>query len=162
MAEHVDGWVGRVEGIFVAPAARARMVSVPEAAAVAGLGLEGDRYFEKAGTYSQTTGTGRQVTLIELEAIEAATRDGVELQPGDPRRNIVTAGVPLNHLVGREFLVGEARLIGRRLCEPCAHMARLAGNRRGTVRALIHRGGLRADILSGGQIRVGDRVRPSD
>ena len=154
------GWRGRVEAIFIAPKASAPMVSVPEARAVAGKGLEGDRYFDGIGTYSATAGSGRHVTLIESEAVEAARRDvGIELELDGPRRNIVTAGVPLNHLVGREFLVGDVRLRGTRLCEPCAHMSRLAGNRRGAIRALIHRGGLRAEIVVPGVIRVGDRIQ---
>ena len=154
------GWRGRVEAIFIAPEARAPMVSVPEARAVADRGLEGDRYFEGIGSFSATPGSGRHVTLIESEAVEAARRDsGIELELGGPRRNIVTAGVPLNHLVGRDFLVGEVRLRGTRLCEPCAHMSRLAGNRRGTIRALIHRGGLRAEIVIPGVIKVGDRIQ---
>jgi MOSC domain-containing protein YiiM len=70
--------------------------------------------------------------------------------------------VPLGHLVDREFLVGDVRLRGRRLCEPCGHMSRLAGNHRGTVKAFSHRAGLRADIVSGGSIRLGDPIRPAD
>lgn len=125
--------------------------------AIAGKGLEGDRYFNQVGTYSNRSGTGREVTLIEIEAIEALKRDyDIELRPGESRRNIVTRGVPLNHLLGREFKVGEARLRGARLCEPCSHLQKLT--QQGVMRGLIHRGGLRAEILTGGVIRVDDVI----
>ena len=97
------------------------------------------------------------MTLIEIEALEALRRDyEIELEPGAARRNIVTRGVALNHLVGREFSVGGVRLRGVRLCEPCAHLEKLS--RKGVLRSLVHRGGLRADILSEGTIRPGDPV----
>jgi len=125
--------------------------------AVAGRGLEGDRYFTGTGTYSKNPGSGRQVTLIEIEAIEGLKREyGVEIAPSQTRRNIATRGVALNHLVDREFFVGAARLRGMRLCEPCAHLEQLSA--RGARRGLIHRGGLRAEILTGGTIGVGDAV----
>jgi MOSC domain-containing protein YiiM len=150
---------GTVVSIHIAPAAEAPTVSVPAVRAVPGRGLEGDRYFAKAGTYSERPGTGRQVTLIEWEAFEAVARDeGVRLDPGAVRRNVVTRGIALNDLVGREFSVGPVRLVGTRLCEPCAHMARLAGEPK-ALPAFVHRGGLRADILTEGTIRVGDPIR---
>jgi MOSC domain-containing protein YiiM len=95
--------------------------------------------------------------LIESEAIEALKRDyGIELQPGDSRRNIVTRGVPLNHLVGCEFKIGAVTLRGIELCEPCAHLQKLT--QQGVVRGLVHRGGLNAEILTDGLIRPGDAV----
>ena len=134
------------------------MVSVNETRAIAGKGLEGDRYFKGAGTYSNNPGLGRDVTLIEIEAIEALKRDyGIELVSRDSRRNIATRGVPLNHLVGQEFKVGEATLRGVRLCDPCSHLEKLSA--KGVQRGLIHRGGLRAEIVTGGLIRVGDPVQ---
>ncbi len=152
-------WRGSVAGVFIAPAASEPMVSVQEIRAVAGRGLEGDRYFQRAGTYSEAPGAGREVTLIETEAVEAlAHENGIQIQAGQARRNIVTRGVPLNHLVGREFAVGEVVLRGMRLCEPCGHLASLT--KRGIVKGLIHRGGLRAEIVQGGQIAVGDEIRP--
>jgi MOSC domain-containing protein YiiM len=154
-------WTGRVAGIFIGAVGGQPMQAVKEVRAVAGRGLEGDRYFERTGTFSELPGTGREVTLIESEAVASAGRDyGLDLAPGDARRNIVTAGVPLNHLVGREFIVGEARLRGMRLCEPCAHLARLT--RRPVVRSLTHRGGLRAEIVAGGMIQEDDPIRPVD
>src|SRR6476619_1204022 len=102
------GWRGVVHSIHLAPAAAAPTTTVAEARAVEGRGLEGDRYFRGTGTFSAVPGTGRHLTLIELEAIRALLdEEGVELDPGEARRNVVTYGVPLNHLVGREFLVGD-------------------------------------------------------
>lgn len=127
-----------------------------------GRGLEGDRYSLRTGTYSAREGADREITLIEMEAIEALRRDyGVAIEAGETRRNLATQGVPLNHLVGRSFRVGDATIRGLRLCEPCSHMETLAGKR---IRAgLVHRGGLRAEILTQGWIGVGDAVEfPED
>ena len=151
-------WIGRVLSIHIAAAAEAPPRSVRQASAVQGRGLEGDRYFDAKGTFSDRPGTGREVTLIESEALAAILAEGIALGPGAHRRNVVTAGVPLNHLLGRNFRVGEVVLHGARLCEPCAHLARLTDRR--TLPALIHRGGLRADIVCGGTIRAGDDIVP--
>lgn len=148
---------GTLLSIHLAPSAAAVPGTVPQASAVRGKGLEGDRYFDGRGTWSTHPGTGREVTLIEMEALEAVKRDyGLELAPGEARRNLVTRRVPLNHLVGREFRVGEALLRGMRLCEPCEHLEGLT--RQGVRNALAHRGGLRAEIIRGGTIRVGDVI----
>ena len=149
---------GTVVSLHIAPAGMAPMTSVEEVYAVSGKGLEGDRYFSRIGTFSDQPGTGRDVTLIEVEAMAALRRDyQIELAPGESRRNIVTRGVPLNHLVGIEFAVGAVMLRGARLCEPCSHLEKLT--RKGTMRGLIHRGGLRADIVTHGLIRVGDTIQ---
>jgi len=148
---------GSVLSIHIALAGCAPMVSVREIQAIAGKGVEGDRYYLKTGTYSKTTGTGREVTLIEIEAIEALGREyGIEIDAAQARRNIVTRGVALNHFIDREFAVGEAMFRGTRLCEPCARLEKLTV--KGVMRGLIHRGGLRADIVRGGLIRVGDTI----
>jgi MOSC domain-containing protein YiiM len=153
-------WRGTVTAIHIAGEATRPMEAVAEARAVPGKGLEGDRYFRKVGTYSQHPGSGREVTLIEEEAIAALAREaGIELPPGASRRNITTRGVPLNHLVGRRFRVGEVVLEGTRLCEPCTHLEGLT--QQGILSGLIHRGGLRTIIVTGGTIRVGDSVRPA-
>jgi MOSC domain-containing protein YiiM len=133
------------------------MEHVGSVRAVAGRGLEGDRYFLKAGTYSAKDGSDREITLIESEALEALSRDyALSIDASETRRNVATRDVALNHLVGRTFRVGDATVRGLRLCEPCGHMERLCGKR---VRpGLVHRGGLRAEILAGGVIRVGDPV----
>jgi MOSC domain-containing protein YiiM len=148
---------GTVVSLYIAAAAAAAMKSVEEARAVSGKGLAGDRYFNRIGTFSDQPGTGRDLTLIEVEAFEALQRDyEIELDPGQARRNVVTRGVPLNHLVGIEFIVGGLTLRGTRLCEPCSHLEKLT--HKGTMRGLIHRGGLRADIVTDGAIRVGDTI----
>lgn len=138
------------------------LVALPEARAVPGRGIEGDRYFLGTGFYSGKPGPDRELTLIEIETVEALRRDhGIDVEPGELRRNVVTEGVPLNHLVGRRFVVGEAVVEGIRLCEPCLHLVEVAG-RRQLLSALVHRGGLRARILAGGLIRPGDAVLPVD
>jgi len=149
---------GTVVSIHIAKAAGQPPVAVPQVRVVPGQGLEGDRYFAKTGTYSDRPGTGREVTLIEIEAIEALEREyDLKLEPGQARRNVVTRGVALNHLVGREFKVGEITLRGVRLCEPCTHLASLTDEK--AVPGLAHRGGLRCEILSEGVIRAGDSVQ---
>jgi len=136
------------------------MRSVKSVRAVPGKGLEGDRYFNASGTYSDRPSPAREITLIEFEAIEAMARDNeITIKVGDARRNVVTHGIPLNHLVDREFLVGGVRLRGIRLCEPCSHLEGLT--RRGVLAGLIHRGGLRAQILTEGEIQVGDPIAPT-
>jgi MOSC domain-containing protein YiiM len=149
---------GEVISIHITPKAEAPMASVNEVNAVAGLGLEGDRYHAHTGTYSETPGTGRDVTFIAAEAIEVIALDrGIELAPGESRRNITTKGIDLNALVDRQFRVGEVVLRGMRLCEPCEYLQGHTG-KDGLTKALLHRGGLRADIVSGGTIRVGDEI----
>jgi MOSC domain-containing protein YiiM len=149
--------LGAVVSLHLASVGGAPMQTIDEARAVVGRGFEGDRYFAGLGTYSNEPGSGRHVTLIELEALEGLKRDyGVEVAPAQARRNIATRGVALNHLVGREFSVGAVVLRGMRLCEPCAHLERLSA--RGVLRGLIHRGGLRAEIVAGGTIRIGDAI----
>jgi MOSC domain-containing protein YiiM len=148
---------GSVVSLHIAPVGAAPMKSVRQVQASEGRGLEGDRYATKSGTYSNEPGFGRDVTFIEIEAIEALQRDyKIALEPGLTRRNIVTRGVYLNHLVEKEFCVGEVVLRGTRLCDPCAHMEKLTV--KGALRGLIHRGGLRAEIVKGGIIRVGDVI----
>jgi MOSC domain-containing protein YiiM len=154
---------GSVVAVFLTANGGGVPQETPEVEAVAGRGLRGDRYFAGAGTFDtpgHVNEPKRHVTLIEAEAIEAARRDyEVSLGLGESRRNIVTRGVPLNHLVDREFTVGEARLRGVKLCEPCAHMEGLS--KPGARRALAHRGGLRAQILESGTIRAGDPIVPA-
>jgi MOSC domain-containing protein YiiM len=149
-------WNGKVESIHIAPAAKAPTQPIPEAEAVPGAGLAGDRYFLKQGTFFKPE-PDHELTLIEAEAIEAAERDyKMKMPAGESRRNIVTRGVALNHLVGREFQVGGVKLRGIRLCEPCSHLEVLTGLP--VIKSLRHRGGLRAQILTQGMIRVGDPV----
>ena len=149
---------GEVVAIYVAPAAGAPMQARDEVEAIAGRGLVGDRYGAAAGTYSGTRVPDgqRAVTLIEREAVAAAHDDQCPIEERETRRNVVTVGVPLNHLVGRIFRVGGVQLRGINLAEPCAYLEGLTHPR--ARAALVHRGGLRAEILEGGLIRVGDAV----
>jgi MOSC domain-containing protein YiiM len=148
---------GQVHALYIVKEAGGTPIPITEAHAVPGRGIEGDRYFSGLGTYSDRPGPLREVTLIELEAIDALERDhGIELAPGASRRNIVTEGVSLNPLVGCEFSVGNVRLRGVTLSEPCAHLARLTHP--GVIKGLVHRGGLRAQVLTEGIIRVGDSI----
>ena len=150
---------GTVISINIASAAEAPMQSVNEARAIPGRGLEGDRYCTGNGTFSKAK-PDRELTLIEAEAIEAMKRElNVNYGLGDSRRNVVTRGVPLNHLVGKEFLIGDVKVRGLRLCEPCSHLQKLSQEK--VLPGLIHRGGLRAQILSEGTIRVGQSVTPA-
>jgi MOSC domain-containing protein YiiM len=148
---------GSLLSIHIARRGGERLESVREIRAVPGLGLEGDRYHSKQGTFSGKKGTGREVTLIESEALEALRRDyDVALDAGDTRRNLITRGVPLNHLVGRTFRVGGVSLHGVRLCEPCAHLAQLTCAKASA--GLVHRGGLRAEILTAGTLQAGSSI----
>ena len=150
----------RVVAILIAASPREPMRSVPQANALPGKGLEGDRYFAGCGTFTPATPKpDYEVTLIEVENVRAfALETGIDFSAGQARRNIVTEGVRLNDLVGRDFLVGATRLRGIRLCEPCAHLA--AVSHPATLRGLVHKGGLRAQILTGGIIHVGDTITP--
>jgi MOSC domain-containing protein YiiM len=149
---------GRLVAIFVAPTAGAPM-QARDAVPVGAGGLDGDRYQLGIGTYSGTGVGARDVTLIEREAVAAVRREGtgVDVSEAQTRRNLVTEGVALNHLVGREFQVGAVRMRGLRLAEPCAYLEQLTALP-GVRAALVHRGGLRAEILDDGELRVGDRV----
>jgi hypothetical protein len=145
---------GTVAGILIASEPEAPLRRVGSAAALPGRGLAGDRYAEGRGTFS-APGQGYELTLVEADVLDA-----VELAWEDARRNIVTTGISLNALVGKRFRVGSVMCVGRRLAEPCSHLEKLA--RPGLLRPLVHRGGLRADILTGGTITIGDEVTVAD
>lgn len=144
-----DPGAGTVEALIVAPAAKALARRIERAVAVAGRGLEGDRYFVGAGTFRP----GNALTAVEAEALEA-----LPLSFEEARRNVVTRGVDLNALVGRHFRIGSVECAAVRLAEPCAHLERLT--RPGVLRGHVHRAGIRVDVLTGGTIAVGDRVEP--
>ncbi len=148
---------GTVISINIAPEAEAPMQSISEVRAVPGQGLEGDRYFDHKGTFSKPQ-PDRELTLIEAEAIEALRKEfQVDFGLSASRRNIVTRGVPLNHLVDKEFWIGNVKARGLRLCEPCSHLQRLSHPK--VLPGLVHRGGLRAQILTEGIIRIGEVVK---
>ena len=148
--------VGTVELIALTAEAEGPMRAVSAAEAVEGRGLMGDRYERGAGTFSDPRGRGYDLTLVEAEALEELSSKGVELAPIEARRNVVVRGIALDDLIGRRFRVGEVECFGQRRCEPCSHLERLT--QPGVLRGLVHRGGLRADVLSSGRIRSGDRV----
>jgi MOSC domain-containing protein YiiM len=138
------------------------MESVEEVRAVPGRGLEGDRYYTGCGTFSpEAQKPDFELTLIEAEQIaHFAAGSGLTFTAQDARRNIVTAGVDLNALAGREFHIGNVRVRGLRLCEPCSYLARITTPE--VLRGLVHRGGLRAQILTEGIIRCGDAIRAAE
>jgi MOSC domain-containing protein YiiM len=143
---------GRLESILIASTAGAAMVALESVRALPGLGLEGDRHVAGTGTFPSGK-PGSALTLIEAEVCESFSPP---LASNEHRRNLITRGIDLNQLVGREFAVGEVRCRGMRLCEPCAVVERYA--QRPVLRALVHRGGLRADILDEGSLAIGDSV----
>jgi hypothetical protein len=147
---------GVVEALLTASRAEDAMRAHTSVELHAGRGIAGDRYFDGTGTFSASEKHGQQLTLVEAEVLEALRGDDLHLTPADARRNIVTRGIDLNALVGQEFQIGTARCIGRRLCEPCSHLQRLTG--RALLRPMVHRGGLRADILTSGVVDVGDAI----
>jgi MOSC domain-containing protein YiiM len=151
------GSPGRVVAIQIGRLAEGRLESVPEVRAVPGKGLEGDRYFRGEGSFSRNPGGGRQVTLVASEMLELLQSEhGIALPASETRRNLVTKGVSLNELVDRVFQVGSVRMKGVRLAEPCDHLERLT--QPGVLKGLVHRAGLRADILDEGVLRVGDEI----
>ena len=154
---------GKVEAIALAEHATGPMRAVTQVHALAGRGLDGDRYAAKAGTFTPDNDTGRgyDLTLIEAEILDALTLpDGGKIDYAEARRNVITSGIDLNALVGRRFRVGDAECLGQRLCEPCSHLERLTA--KGVLRELIHRGGLRADVLTDGQISNGAVIETID
>lgn len=136
---------GSVEQIHVA-AVESELPQPVDAVDVTADGVVGDRYAES-----------RDLTLVEAEALEGLREDtGIEVSPAEVRRQVLTRGIRLNDLVGERFRVGEVECVGQELCEPCNHLQGLTYP--GVLRGLVHRGGLRADIVSGGRIAVGDEV----
>jgi len=152
-------FTGRLVGIYTTPEAAAPLASHAEVRAIDGAGLDGDRYATKVGTYSNREGPHRQVTFIEREVIANVNDEcGVELAEHETRRNLVTEGVPLLHLIGRTFRVGDVVFRGIKSAPPCVHLEKLT--RPGVRAALENRGGLRAEIVKGGTLRVGDEIAP--
>ena len=147
---------GHVEGIFIAPDPGALPEPVDSVRALAGRGLEGNRYF-----FDADAPPGRALTLIAAEAVEAMEHEhGISLEARATRRNVVTRGVDVNSLVGKRFRIGGVECEGVELCEPCTHLESLT--KPGILKGLVHRGGLNADILGDGEISVGDAVVADD
>lgn len=159
-------WNGALLHIHIAPSASYEMEELQEATCVAGRGIVGDRYFAGIGTYSPKPDV-REVTLIEQEALDALVRNDpplqggpIQLLPVDHRRNLTVQGVPLNHLVGRRFRVGEVILRGGRLNFPCKYLEELLGLP--VYLPLYNRSGLNCSIERGGVIRPGDAINLLD
>ncbi len=145
-----------VEHIHIARDAGARMTALPEATALKGLGLAGDRYAARAGFWRDDR-VSRDLTLIQGETVDTLARDlGLRLSPGETRRNLTTRGIELNDLVGMGFWIGDVLARGTGLCEPCRHLVEMTAKM--LLRPLVHRGGLRADLLSDGVIHTGDPI----
>ncbi len=154
-------WKGFIEAMHIAPRSFLPMRSFEELTLIAGRGIEGDRYANQEGFYSDRPEEGRQITLFEVETLEALKRDhGIVLRAADHRRNITTRGAPLNHCVGRTIRLGETLLEGTRLATPCRHIEQITGME--VFTPLLHRCGLHARILRGGKIRIGDEVTLQD
>ncbi|WP_027535085.1 MOSC domain-containing protein [Bradyrhizobium sp. WSM3983] len=154
-------WRGVVRFLHKTPRAFLPMREFPVLQLIAGRGIEGDRYLigHETGFYSHKPEEGRQITLFEMETLEALRRDhGIELLPEEHRRNVTVEGVPLNHLVGRRFRLGEAIVEATRLSTPCRHIEEILG--KAVFDPLINRSGLNCKIIAGGTLRVGDAVRP--
>jgi MOSC domain-containing protein YiiM len=146
---------GRVEGIYISADHGELPEPVASARALAGRGLEGNRYFFDEAP------AGTALTLIAAEAVEAMEQEhGISLEPRETRRNVVTRGIDVNELVGKRFRIGDVECQGVELCEPCASLQ--AMTKPGVIKGLAHRGGLNADILSDGAINVGDEIVAGD
>jgi MOSC domain-containing protein YiiM len=150
---------GRVECIHVAVSEGEPMRATDRIRVLAGIGLEGDRYATGRGHFSSSPGTGRALTLVEAEVVESLRdSEGIALQPGEARRNVTTRGIALNALVGRRFRIGSVLCEGKRLCEPCRYLEAVVA--KPLLDPLSRRGGLRAEVLQDGEIRIGDELRP--
>lgn len=149
---------GALTEIWMTGAAAAPMRRMSTGRLVAGAGLDGDRYALGGGTWARYPDLEKQLTLIDRDDVAALAADvGVDLSPGDTRRNLVTEGVDLPALVGRWFAVGDALLFGMKRCPPCAHLERLTGAR--LVKAMLHRGGINAAVFAGAEIAEGAVIR---
>jgi MOSC domain-containing protein YiiM len=152
---------GKVIGIYIAQNRGDQTVLVDQVNVIPGLGIEGDRYSKKPSNSDGNTKPGREITLIEMEAIESMRdMDGLQITPDQTRRNIVTRGIALNDLVGQLFYIGNIQLRGVRLCEPCQYLANQTDPR--ILSAMVHRGGLRADIVTEGIIHINDIISTSE
>ena len=150
---------GVLKAIFIAPDAGTPLYQIDSVEAVVGRGLKGDRYFSDKGSFSRWPGPHREVTLIAVEDLEHVYKEsGIQLPAEKTRRNLLTYGIVLQPLIKKKFEIGSVLLEGVRLCQPCKYLARLL-DEPNLVGALVHRGGLRARILSGGIIHTNDRIR---
>jgi MOSC domain len=155
IAEAAQMQVGKVVALMTASHGSAEAMASTSVTARPG-GIDGDRYQDGTGTFSTSPRrVGQDITLIEAEALDELATHGVSIAPEEARRNVVTRGINLDALIGKHFRIGEIDCLGQRRAEPCAHLERLTP---GTLRPLVHRGGIRADILAAGTINVGDEI----
>jgi len=148
--------IGKIEEILVCEKAGQALFNLREAALIQGKGIEGDRYFLKAGTFSEALEKSGdfEITMIEREEVNSFNNETcLAYEASAFRRNLVTSGIRLNELVGKEFTVGDARLYGVRLCEPCGYLAGLLGET--VMDHMVHKAGLRAVIRKSGRVAVG-------
>jgi hypothetical protein len=155
VADREQTQIGKVVGLMTAPQGAAEAIACTSVSARPG-GIDGDRYQDRTGTFStDPRRVGQDITLIEAEALDELKASGISIAPENARRNVVTRGIDLDALIGKPFRIGEVSCYGQRRAEPCAHLERLTP---GTLRPLVHRGGIRADILESGIINIGDTV----
>ena len=152
---------GKVEAIYIAPQRGEPTVSVPEVHVVPGMGIVGDRYYLPRTSPTSGSKPGKELTLVAIEAIEdMQNQDGIRITPAETRRNIITRGVSLNDLVGRDFFIGEIKLRGVRLCNPCQYLADRTDPR--VLSSMAQRGGLRAEVITEGNIHINDIIAVPD
>ncbi len=152
-------WTGTIHGLHVVPRSFLPMRNVGELELISAVGIVGDRHTTGDAFHSDRPEDGRQITFFELETLQALARDhNITLAAQDHRRNVTTQGVPLNHLVGVRFRVGETLVEGTRLSTPCRHIEQITGLPLYDV--LLHRAGLNARILEGGRIFLNDTIAP--
>ncbi|KAF3984792.1 MAG: MOSC domain-containing protein [Methylococcales symbiont of Hymedesmia sp. n. MRB-2018] len=150
---------GKIKYIFIATSSGEPMQSLNVASIVSGKGIEGDRYYTGLGTFSEKLkgNPAVEISLIEIEEIDKFNSNhNQQLDYGDFRRNIVTEGIKLNNLVGKIFYIGNVKLKGIRLCEPCSHLAETVNQL--VLPHLVGRGGLRAQIISTNKIKIGESI----
>jgi len=150
-------WQGELLHIHIASRASAPMQALSEGRLIANVGIEGDRYAARLGTYSARHHIDRQVTLMEIETLQALARDRkIDLAPHEHRRNLTTRGVPVSHLVGEYFRIGKCVLYGGRLNVPCLYLETLVQKK--VFKPLLNRSGLNCRIIVDGTIHVGDCI----
>ena len=153
--------LGKIIGIYIAPTRGDATISIDQAHIIPGKGIVGDRYYDSKNNADIKSKPGQEITLIEMETLESMANDeGLNISPQKARRNIITSGIALNDLVGRTFFIGDLPLHGVRLCEPCQYLANRTDP--GILPSMVHRGGLRAEILTEGTIHIDDMISCPD
>jgi len=152
--------IGNIIDILIATKAKESLFQIEEANIIKNKGILGDRYFNELGSFSEKLKDKEDfhVTLIEIEEIDAFNKlTGLNYKNEIFRRNLVTKGMKLNNLVGKEFEINGVKLLGMRLCEPCKMLSNMIGDE--FLTKMIHKAGLRAKVLASGDVRVGDTIK---